>query len=310
MQRISLTAPADGRLDVLVAEAAGISRSQAAKWIEAGQCTAAGRVQRKPGVKVAAGVCVSVQAPEPVEAAVEKENIPLSILYEDSDIAVVDKPAGMVVHPAAGNETGTLVNALLYAMDGLSGIGGVKRPGIVHRLDKDTSGLLLVAKNDAAHEGLSRQLRARAIEKHYLAVVEGEMKETGGVIDQPIGRSRKDRKRMDVVADGREAHTEWTLLENLRGAALLDVHILTGRTHQIRVHMRYLRHPVAGDPLYGLKSGVDVPRLMLHAYTLALDHPVTGERLRFTAPPPPAFTGAVRRLRADRRLPLPYRSGE
>ena len=285
------------RLDVLCAEAAQASRSQAAKWIESGLCMVDGRVQTKTSFKAPAGAQLTLNVPEAVESTVEKEDIPLEILYEDEDVAVVVKPCGMVVHPAAGNESGTLVNALLYAMDDLSGIGGVKRPGIVHRLDKDTSGLLMVAKNDAAHQSLSDQLRERTMEKHYLAVVDGCMREERGLVDKPIARSKKDRKKMAIDPEGRDALTEWTLIENLKNAALLDVHIMTGRTHQIRVHMQSLHHPVAGDPIYGVKNGVKVPRLMLHAHTLAFDHPRTGERLFFKAEPPEAFAKALKKLR-------------
>ena len=285
------------RLDVLCAEAAQASRSQAAKWIENGLCLVDGKAQTKTSFKAAAGALLVLNVPEAVESTVEKEDIPLEILYEDEDVAVVVKTCGMVVHPAAGNEGGTLVNALLFAMDDLSGIGGVKRPGIVHRLDKDTSGLLMVAKNDAAHQSLSDQLRERTMEKHYLALVDGCMREEHGIVDQPIGRSKKDRKKMAIDPDGRDALTEWTLLENLKNAALLDVHIMTGRTHQIRVHMQSLHHPVAGDPIYGAKNGVKVPRLMLHAHTLAFDHPRTGERLFFKADPPEAFEKALKKLR-------------
>ena len=294
---VEVKASRRARLDVLAAEAANASRSQAAKWIENGLCTVNGTVQKKPSFQVEQGAVLCVEIPEAVESTVEKEDIPLEILYEDEDVAVVVKPCGMVVHPAAGNESGTLVNALLYAMDDLSGIGGVKRPGIVHRLDKDTSGLLMVAKNDAAHLGLSEQLKNRTMEKHYLAVVEGCMREESGFVDKPIARSKKDRKKMAIDPEGREAQTEWMLIENLRNAALLDVHILTGRTHQIRVHMQSLHHPLAGDPIYGLKNGVRVPRLMLHAHTLAFDHPRTGERLFFKADPPEAFAKAVEKLR-------------
>lgn len=297
MQKMTRIAENDTRLDVLAADMANSSRSQAAKWIEDGLCLINGQPRLKPGYAVKAGDTVQLTIPDAVEAAVEKEAIPLSIIYEDEDVAVVDKPYGMVVHPAPGNESGTLVNALLYAMDDLSGIGGVKRPGIVHRLDKDTSGLIMIAKNDAAHLSLSEQLKARTMEKHYLAVVDGEMKENSGEIEKPIARSTKDRKKMAVMADGRYALTRWTLQENLRGAALVDVHILTGRTHQIRVHMQSIHHPVAGDPIYGLKKGVTVPRLMLHAHRLSFTHPRTGQRMDFTAPPPPAFLAAVERLR-------------
>ncbi len=297
MPRIEYTVEEAGRLDVLCAEAAQASRSQAAKWIESGACLVDGKAQTKTSCKVAKGAKLTLDIPEAVESTVEKEDIPLEILYEDEDVAVVVKPCGMVVHPAAGNESGTLVNALLFAMDDLSGIGGVKRPGIVHRLDKDTSGLLMVAKNDAAHQSLSDQLRERTMEKHYLAVVDGCMREEGGIVDKPIGRSRKDRKKMAIDPEGRDALTEWTLVENLKNAALLDVHIMTGRTHQIRVHMQSLHHPVAGDPIYGAKNGVKVPRLMLHAYTLSFDHPRTGERLFFKVDAPEAFQKALDKLR-------------
>ena len=297
MARTEQTAPRDGRLDVLVAELHAVTRSQAAKWIDAGLCAVCGITATKAGAAVKAGEPIQVDVPAPVALAVEKQAIPITFLYQDQDIAVVDKPCGMVVHPAAGNPDGTLVNALLYHVTDLSGVGGVKRPGIVHRLDKDTSGVILIAKNDAAHVGLSAQLKARTMEKHYLAVVEGRMREPTGTIDRPLARSEKDRKKMAVAADGRASITQWTLLETLRGASLLDVRILTGRTHQIRVHMQSIGHPVAGDPLYGLKHGVAVPRLMLHAHTLAFDHPRSGERITVTAPAPDAFMQAIEKLR-------------
>lgn len=306
MQKIRAAAPTDGRLDVLVAALSGASRSQAARWIEDGCCTVDGREQFKASLRVCAGAQIDILVPQAADSPVQREKIPIDILYEDADVAVVAKPCGMVVHPAAGNESGTLVNALLYAMDDLSGIGGVKRPGIVHRLDKDTSGLLMVAKNDAAHLSLSAQLKARTMEKHYLAVVDGQMKEASGRIDKPIGRSHRDRKKMAVEPDGREALTDWTLLENLKNAALLDVHILTGRTHQIRVHMQSLHHPVVGDCIYGMKNGVKASRLMLHAYTLAFDHPGTGERMRFIAPPPAEYLSVFERLRLDQTASCPF----
>lgn len=297
MKTIQQQAETKARLDVIAAEMGECSRSQAAKWIEQGLCRVNEIVRSKPGYGVAPGDNVELTVPDPVELTVEKEDIPLEILYEDEDVAVVNKPCGMVVHPAPGNETGTLVNALLYAMDDLSGIGGVKRPGIVHRLDKDTSGLLMIAKNDQAHESLSEQLRERTMDKRYLAVVDGEMKEPSGRIEQPVARSKKDRKKMAIDPEGRYALTEWTLKENLRGAALLEVHILTGRTHQIRVHMQSIHHPVAGDPIYGAKNGVKAPRLMLHAWRLSFTHPRTGERLSFCAEPPEAFVRTLEKLR-------------
>lgn len=227
--------------------------------------------------------------PAPKAAIPEAQDIPLTILYEDEDLAVVEKPCGMVVHPAAGNEDGTLVNALLYHLDSLGSIGGEERPGIVHRLDKDTSGLLLVAKNDKAQLSLSRQLQERSMEKHYRALVDGIIKEDSGRIEAAIARSTKDRKKMAVDPAGREAVTEWKVLARGRAVTLLDVHILTGRTHQIRVHTKHIGHPVCGDPIYGSPKGSKVPRLMLHAYSLSFTHPTTGERLTFTAPLPEAY---------------------
>ncbi|MCE5343454.1 MAG: RluA family pseudouridine synthase [Eubacteriales bacterium] len=307
MKQTERIAACDGRLDVLVAQTCGITRSQAARWIAAGLCGVNGKTLCKAGAAVHEGDALSIREPDVAETTVLKEDIPLRFLYQDEDIAVVDKPCGMVVHPAAGNETGTLVNALLFALPDLSGIGGVRRPGIVHRLDKDTSGVMLVAKNDAAHVALSAQLKNRTMEKHYLAVVEGGLKEECGLIDRPIGRSPQDRKRMAVIPDGRSARTEWARLEALHGATLVDVHLLTGRTHQIRVHMHSIGHPVAGDPIYGLKRGVAVPRLMLHAHTLCFTHPRTGERLRFEAPIPEDFMQALLKLRLDAAAPLPLK---
>ena len=242
----------DGRrIDVVLAEVSGLTRSRVATLMEEGFCTVDGRPERKAGAKPKAGqqIVLSVPAPKPAEP--QAEDIPLDILYQDDDIAVVVKPCGMVVHPAAGNEDGTMVNALLYHLDGLSGIGGEMRPGIVHRLDKDTSGLLLVAKNDAAQIALSGQLSERSMEKHYRAMVEGRMREQSGLVNAPIARSKNDRKKMAVDPDGRESLTEWTVLAEGNGCTLLDVHILTGRTHQIRVHMKHIGHRVCGDPIYG-----------------------------------------------------------
>ncbi len=288
MEMITITS--DGRrLDIQLSEAAGISRSRAAALMAEGCCQAAGKECLKAGEKPPAGTSVTLRIPPPREATPQPEDVPLEILYEDDDLAVVVKPAGMVVHPAAGHWEGTLVNALLGRLDSLGGIGGELRPGIVHRLDKDTSGLMLVAKNDAAQEALSRMLAERRVEKHYLALVEGTMKETEGRIEAPIGRSKGDRKKMAVTPEGRDAVTEWRVMEQRTGATLLDVHILTGRTHQIRVHMRHIGHPVCGDPIYGLPRGKKVPRLMLHAFSLRFCHPRTGEELYFEAPAPPEF---------------------
>ncbi len=288
---------ADGRrLDVLLSEQSGLTRSRVAALMEEGQVTVDGAVVTKAGLKAKAGQQVVLTIPAPKPAIPQAQDIPLTILYEDSDLAVVVKPCGMVVHPAAGNEDGTLVNALLHHLDSLGGIGGELRPGIVHRLDKDTSGLLLVAKNDAAQLALSEQLSARTMEKHYRALVEGNLREDAGRIEAAIARSKKDRKKMAVDEEGREAITEWTVLQRGRGVTLLDVHILTGRTHQIRVHTKHIGHPVCGDPIYGSPKGAKVPRLMLHAYSLAFTHPTSGERLTFTAELPEEF---VRGMKAN-----------
>ncbi len=283
-----------GRLDVLLSRETGLSRSRAAALMEQGYCTAAGEVCRKAGARAPAGTEIVLTVPAPREAAPQAEDIPLEILYEDKDLAVVIKPRGMVVHPAAGHPDGTLVNALLGQLSSLGGIGGELRPGIVHRLDKDTSGLMLTAKNDETQEALSLMLKERRVEKHYLALVEGAMKEPRGRIEAPIDRSKRDRKKMAVDPNGREAVTEWTALAEGRGCTLLDVHILTGRTHQIRVHMRSVNHPVCGDPLYGFERGVKVPCLMLHARSLRFRHPGTGEELRFQAPLPEDFLQGLR----------------
>jgi len=288
---------ADGRrLDVQLAEATGLTRSRIAALMEDGLCLVDGAVQKKAGAKGKPGQSIVLELPAPKPAVPQAEDIPLEILYQDDDLAVVVKPCGMVVHPAAGNEDGTLVNALLHHLDHLGGIGGELRPGIVHRLDKDTSGLLLVAKNDAAQLALSQQLQDRLMEKHYRALVGGTTREDAGRIEQPIARSKKDRKKMAVDPEGRQAITEWTCLARGRGCQLMDVHILTGRTHQIRVHMKHIGHTVCGDPIYGTGGGPKVPRLMLHAYSLTFTHPATGERMTFTAPLPAEF---IRGLHAN-----------
>ena len=280
----------DGRrLDVLLSESTGLTRSRVATLMEDGLCTVDGKPEKKAGTKAKPGQRITLVLPAPKPAIPQAEDIPLEILYEDADLAVVVKPCGMVVHPAAGNEDGTLVNALLHHLDSLGGIGGELRPGIVHRLDKDTSGLLLVAKNDAAQLALSQQLQDRLMEKHYRALVDGSFKEDAGRVNEPIARSKKDRKKMAIDPEGREAITDWQVLARGRGVTLVDVHILTGRTHQIRVHMKHLGHPVCGDPIYGSPRGAKVPRLMLHAYSLAFTHPATGQRMTFTAPLPAEF---------------------
>ncbi len=287
----------DERLDVRLASQTGLSRSRVERLIREGRALVNGRLETKPGYALRAEDVASVDIPLPTASEAAPEALPLTILYEDAHRAVVDKPAGMVVHPAAGNESGTLVNALLYHLKDLSGIGGTLRPGIVHRLDKDTSGLLLIAKTDEAHQRLSEALKARTIRKTYRAVAFGHFKEESGTIEAPVARHPVDRKRMAVVRDGRYARTEYQIVENLRGATLLNVDLITGRTHQIRVHFAHIGHPLFGDPIYGgSKAEKAAPRLMLHAWRVALAHPVTGEALSFEAPEPPEFVHAVKKL--------------
>lgn len=289
----------DARLDVFAAEAADITRSRAGALIREGCVLVNGAQQAKAGCKLRAGDRVTVRIPEAEPASVEAEDIDLDILYQDADVAVVFKPSGMVVHPAAGNERGTLVNALLKHLDNLSGIGGEIRPGIVHRIDKDTSGLLLVAKNDRAHVSLSDQIRAHSVHRAYQAIVIGNLRDDEGFVDAPVGRHPTDRKRIAVVPGGREARTNWRVLERLRGATLIEARLTTGRTHQIRVHMASIGHPVLGDPVYGpKKSPYPVAGgQLLHAFQIGFVHPVTGEEMRFTAPPEPRFLEWLEKLR-------------
>ena len=287
------------RIDAYLRENTEFSRSRIAALMDEGSVLVEGKVQIKPSFKVSVGQRVMLAVPEVKTVDIVAQNIPLDILYQDSDVVIVNKPCGMVVHPAAGNEDGTLVNALLYHVRDLSGIGGEMRPGIVHRLDKDTSGLILIAKNDRAHAALSEQFKERSMEKHYRAVAFGNFKEDGGLIDAPIARHPVDRKKMAIVADGKPSQTEWKVLERLKGATSLDVHLLTGRTHQLRVHMHSVGHPLLGDSIYApnIKTNVHIPRLMLHAYSLAFTHPTTGERMEMCAPIPEKFEKTLEKLR-------------
>ena len=287
------------RIDALLAHS-GYTRSAAARLIAAGQVTREGKSVKKSELTRAGDVFLVAEDDTPAPASAAAQDIPLDIVYEDADLIVVNKPRGLVVHPAPGHPDGTLVNALLHHCgDSLSGIGGEMRPGIVHRLDKDTSGLILIAKNDAAHAALSEQFKQRTMEKHYRAVAHGSFSKGEGLIDAPIGRHPIDRKKMAVVPNGKPSRTEWHVLEHLHGATYLDVHLLTGRTHQIRVHMLSIGHPLLGDKIYApnLKTPVRIPRLMLHAYTLAFTHPTTGKRLTFCAPLPAAFEDTLQKFR-------------
>lgn len=287
------------RLDVFLSREADVTRSRAGALIREGAAKINGSAQTKAGYALRAGETVEFSVPDPAPAHIEAQDIPLRIVYQDDDLAVVFKPSGMVVHPAAGNPDGTLVNALLRHLDGLSGIGGEIRPGIVHRIDKDTSGLLLVAKNDRSHVALAEQIQAHSIERAYRAIVIGGMRDGEGDVNAPIGRHPTDRKKMAIVPGGREAMTHWRVLEPLRGATLLECVLSTGRTHQIRVHMASLGHPVLGDPVYGPKKSpypVEGGQL-LHAFRLGFRHPSTGETMRFEAEPEPRFEQWRRKLR-------------
>ncbi len=287
------------RADAALAALGEMSRSAAQKLLEDGRVTADGKPAAK-SAKLRAGQTLTFTLPAPVPAEPEPQDIPLDIVYEDDDLLVFNKPAGMVVHPAAGHDDGTLVNALLHHCgDSLGGIGGVLRPGIVHRIDRDTTGLLVVAKNDAAMEALAAQLAAHHTERVYECVVRGHPAESG-TVDAPIGRHPKDRKRMAVnYKDGKPAVTHYRVLEYFPGYAYVECRLETGRTHQIRVHMAHIGHPVVGDPVYG--GGGETFGLTgqcLHAKTLCFTHPKTGETLKFSAELPEDFRKLLTKLRA------------
>jgi 23S rRNA pseudouridine1911/1915/1917 synthase len=298
MEEIKLTVEAGAdRLDKYIADNTDFSRSRIKQAILSGEALVNGKTA-KPGDKLRAGDVVTLNMEEPKEAAAEPEEIPIDVVYEDSSIAVVNKPQGMVVHPAPGNFTGTMVGALLFRIKDLSGIGGEIRPGIVHRIDKDTSGLLVVAKNDEAHASLSEQIASRSMKRVYAAIVHGNIREDELTIDKPIGRSRRDRKKMAVDARGRNAVTHVKVLERFGEFTYIEASLETGRTHQIRVHMASIGRPVAGDTVYGPKK----PRLhdggqLLHAKELRLRHPVSGEQMVFYAPLPDYFEKALKMLR-------------
>ena len=287
------------RLDAFVARRLPqLSRSHARRLIDTGLVTMDLR-HCKPSERVPAGAAVRVIIPPPEETALTPEAIPLTVLYQDNDIIVVDKPASLTVHPAPGHPSGTLVNALLAVTPDLRGISGTLRPGIVHRLDKDTSGLMVVAKNDRAMRSLQRQLKDRSVRKTYLALVHGVLSPREGTIEAPIGRHPKNRKKMAVVAGGRESVTKYRLREEIAGGrfALLEVQPVTGRTHQIRVHMAAIGHPIVGDAVYGRKSQV-IGRQFLHAWKLGFQMPVGGREVEFESPLPADLREALERLRA------------
>ena len=292
-------AHAGWRLDRALADAVPtLSRERLKSLIRSGAVEAAGQPVRDPATKVRGEEAFRVAVPEPTAAHNEPQDIPLKVVFEDEHLLVVDKPAGLVVHPAAGNLDGTLVNALLHHCGGsLSGIGGVARPGIVHRIDKDTSGLLVVAKSDVAHEGLAKQFAAHSIDRRYLAIVNGVPGSAQGNIDAPLARSAANRKKIAIVegSRGKRAVTHWRRLQPLRDAALVECRLETGRTHQVRVHMASIGHPLVGDPVYGragkthgkLLKELQFYRQALHAAELGFTHPVTKHRLSFSSPMPP-----------------------
>ena len=299
-RNLELTADKSGeRLDSFVARAAeDISRSAAQKLIENGNVLVNGAIAAK-ALKLRGGDTVRIGLPEPENACILPENIPLDIVYEDADVIVVNKPKGMVVHPAAGNYTGTLVNALMYHCgDSLSGINGEIRPGIVHRIDKDTSGLLVVAKNDRAHVFLAEQLKTHSMKREYMAVVRGGFKDDEGVICAPLGRSPHDRKKQAVNGiNPRPAVTHYKVLERFDKFSLCRFSLETGRTHQIRVHCAYMGHPVAGDTVYGgEKNSCGLEGQCLHARTLGFIHPATGEFMDFDSPLPEYFQNFLKKL--------------
>ena len=286
------------RLDAYVAsKQSDLSRSNIQKLIESGDILVNNSI-KKMSYKVQEGDVIHINVPEAREANIKPENIPIDIIYQDNDIIVVNKPKGLVVHPADGNPDGTLVNAIMaICKDGLSGIGGELRPGIVHRLDKDTSGLLIVAKNDKAHRLMSEQIKNREVRKIYIALVKGVVSENEATIDMPIGRSTKDRKKMAVRKDGKEAVTHFKVLKRYPNYTLLEVKIDTGRTHQIRVHMAEIGHPVVGDMVYSSgKNEFGVEGQMLHAKSLDFKHPITGEQMHLEAPLPKYFEDVLDKL--------------
>lgn len=288
-----------GRLDKIVtSHFPDLSRSKIQNLIKKGLILV-NDAETNNRYKVNTGDNINITMPDPVEIDLIPEKMNLDIVYEDDDVIVVNKPQGMVVHPAPGHEHGTLVNGLLEHTP-LATINGELRPGIVHRIDKDTSGLLMVAKNDQAMLSLSAQLKAKTNQRKYLAIVHGNFKEDFGKINAPIGRSKKDRKKMDIVEDGRPAVTHFKVLERFNDYTLIECQLETGRTHQIRVHLKYIGHPVAGDPLYGPKNTLKGNGQFLHAKLLGFKHPKTGKELVFEVDPPQNFQDELVKLRKNR----------
>lgn len=297
MKQIQLVCEQSQRLDSFVAENSTLTRSHAQKLVQGGSVTVDGAVVTKCSLVVKEDSVVCVTLPDEQSLDIPAQDIPLDILYEDSHMAVINKQQGLTVHPANGVNTDTLVNALLFHIKDLSGINGVLRPGIVHRLDKDTSGLLVIAKNDQAHVELQRQIQTKECKRIYWALVEGVVKQDQGIVNQPIGRCPTDRKRMDIVAGGRQAETHFTVLKRFDRYTLMQFELKTGRTHQIRVHSRFLGHPVVGDKTYGFKNcKFNLSGQLLHAKTISFTHPVSGEQMTFSAPLPSYFDKILQTL--------------
>lgn len=274
-----------------------MSRSQIQKLIEEKNITVNDKII-KSNYKIKSGDKIFVSIPEPKELEIAAEDIDIEIIYEDDDLAVINKPQGMVVHPAAGNYSGTLVNALLKRCSNLSGINGIIRPGIVHRIDKDTSGVLVIAKNDIAHRSLAEQIKEHSVKRIYIALVEGIMKNDNGTVDKPIGRHHVERKKMAIVQNGRNAVTHYSVIERFRNNTLIEARLETGRTHQIRVHMSYIGHPLVGDPVYGFKKQkFKLAGQALHAKVLGFIHPRTNEYIEFMSPLPEYFENLLKLLR-------------
>lgn len=289
------------RIDCFIAERTQLSRSFVKKVINEGNAMLNSK-RCKASSSVEVGDEVTIILPPVKATELVPENIPIDIVYQDSDIAIINKPVGMVVHPAVGNEKGTLVNALMYHIKDLSGIGGEQRPGIVHRIDKNTSGLLVVAKNDFAHNFLANELKTHNVKRTYLALCAGNFPNDEGTVNAPIGRDRRERKRMCVDRSGREAITHYKVLERYGEITLLEVKLETGRTHQIRVHMSYINHPLIGDDVYSSgRNNLGFNGQALHAYKLELIHPRTGQLMEFEAIPPEHYIKAIQRLRQSRR---------
>lgn len=284
------------RVDAFLAENTELSRTRVQALIKDDHVRVNGKTV-KPNALLQSGDSVEMIIPEVQSSEIIPENIPIDIIYEDDALIVLNKPQGLVVHPSAGHESGTLVNGLLYHVHDLSGIGGVERPGIVHRIDRMTSGLLVIAKNDSVHIALSEQFATHTAGREYLAIVHGGFSEISGIVDAPIGRSDKDRKKMAVVRSGKPAVTHWELIERLGDYSFMKMVLETGRTHQIRVHMAYIHHPLAGDDVYGTgRNNLGLEGQALHGYKLHFKHPVLNREMNFYAPLPDYFVTALKRL--------------